>query len=238
MLSVCLWKFARWTNVIDLWARWEFALLVGVCSQTRECTTLYRHVWSLIMRKDQKAMMSLLCSHMRKLCANDACMFRHVSLHDHFLACRWHCCQAPAGWGWHRSYDGDRHSLRARYISVWLFVWNVIVHVLDYGASIDFTHCVKKCWCREKEFVCFWVWYNKWFDTMCEESCVAVRKYLRQQGVRSSFGRAMLSSLFCLDIMLKRATFHLCCYAKIFGDIGDLAMLVTFACDTCVWRLL
>ena len=82
---------------------------------------LYRHVWSLIMRKDQKAMMSLPCSHMRKLCANDACMFRHVSLHDHFLACRWHCCQAPAGWGWHRSYDGDRHSLRARYISVWLF---------------------------------------------------------------------------------------------------------------------
>ena len=36
------------------------------------------------MRKDQKAMMSLLCSHRRKLCANDACMSRHVSLHDHF----------------------------------------------------------------------------------------------------------------------------------------------------------
>ena len=64
---------------------------------------------------------------------------------------------------------------------------------------------------------------------MCEESFVAVRKDLRQQGVRSSFGRAMLSSLFCLEIMLKRATFHFYCYVKIFGDIGDLAMLVTFA---------
>ena len=64
---------------------------------------------------------------------------------------------------------------------------------------------------------------------MCEEPFVAVKKYLRQQGVRSSFGRAMLSSLFCLEIMLKRATFHFYCYVKIFGDIGDLAMLVTFA---------
>ena len=133
-------------------------------------------------------------------------------------------------WRWPTFLEGE--------IYFCLIVWNVIVHVLDYGASIDFTHCVKKCWCREKEFVCFWVWYNKWFDTMCEESFVAVRKYLRQQGVRSSFGRAMLSSLFCLEIMLKRATFHFYCYVKIFGDIGDLAMLVTFAWDTCVWRLL
>ena len=28
------------------------------------------------------------------------------------------------------------------------------------------------------------------------------------------------------------------CHVIFFGDIGDLAMLVTFACDTCVWRLL
>ena len=45
---------------------------------------------------------------------------------------------------------------------------------------------------------------------------------------------AMLSCLFCLEIMLKRATFHFYCHVKICGDIGDLAMLVTFARDTCV----
>ena len=37
---------------------------------------------------------------------------------------------------------------------------------------------------------------------MCEEPSVAVTKKLRQQGVHSSFGRAVLSSLFCLEIML------------------------------------
>jgi len=57
---------------------------ITLCKDLR-CLKLYRHVWSLMMRKDQKAMMSLLCSHRRKLCANDACMSRHVSLHDHFL---------------------------------------------------------------------------------------------------------------------------------------------------------
>ena len=36
---------------------------------------------------------------------------------------------------------------------------------------------------------------------MCEESFVAVKKYLRQQGVRSSLGSAMLSSLFCLELL-------------------------------------
>ena len=37
---------------------------------------------------------------------------------------------------------------------------------------------------------------------------------------------------------MQRATFHFYCHVKIFGDIGDLAMLVSFTCDTCVWRLL
>ena len=73
-------------------------------------------------------------------------------------------------------------------------------------------------WCREKMFACFWVWYNKWFDTMCEEPFVAVKKHLRQQGVRSSFGRAMLSSLFCLEIML----------------FTPFRAWVDAACDTCV----
>ena len=57
----------------------------GMLCKDLRCLKLYRHVWSLMMRKDQKAMMSLLCGHRRKLCANDAWMFRHVSLHDHFL---------------------------------------------------------------------------------------------------------------------------------------------------------
>ena len=65
-----------------------------------------------------------------------------------------------------------------------------------------------------------------------------VGKYRSQQGVRSCFGRAMLPSLFYLEIMLKRATFHFYCCVKSLGDIGDLAVLVTFTCDTCVWRLL
>ena len=37
---------------------------------------------------------------------------------------------------------------------------------------------------------------------MCEEPFVAVKKYFRQQGVRGSFGRAVLSSLFCLEMKL------------------------------------
>ena len=57
----------------------------GMLCKDLRCLKLYRHVWSLMMRKKQKAMMSLLCGHRRKLCANDAWMFRHVSLHDHFL---------------------------------------------------------------------------------------------------------------------------------------------------------
>ena len=82
---------------------------------------------------------------------------------------------------------------------------------------------------------------------MREEPFVAVKKISSQQGVRSSFGRAVLSSLFCLEIMLfipcrawvdATCDIHVFCHVKIFGDIGDLAMLVTFACDTCVWRLL
>ena len=78
---------------------------------------------------------------------------------------------------------------------------------------------------------------------MCKETFVAVKKSVRQQGVRSSFGRAV-SFLFGHKIvtmlfipfrehgLMQRATFHFYC------DIGNLAILVTFACDTCVWRLL
>ena len=145
-------------------------------------------------------------------------MFRHVKCFGMFLcmttffACRSHCCQAPAEWGWHRSYDGDRHSLRARYVSVWLFeMWLYM--------SLTMVHQMVSC-------------------NVCGIICCRDKKYRSQQGVRSCFGRAMLSSLFCLEIMLKRATFHVYCCVKIFGDIGDLAMLVTFACDTCVRGLL
>ena len=69
---------------------------------------------------------------------------------------------------------------------------------------------------------------------MCEEAFVAVKKYLRQQGVRSSFGRAVLSSLFCLEMKLQHtatmlfttlehglmqcATFHFYCHVQNFGD--------------------
>ena len=45
-------------------------------------------------------------------------------------------------------------------------------------------------WCCSKSgCVCFWIWWNKWFDTMCEEPFL-VRKetFLRPQWVRSSFG--------------------------------------------------
>ena len=97
-------------------------------------------------------------------------------------------------WRWLKFLEGK----------IWfcLNVWNVNVHVLEYGASNGVMQCVKNRLMPWKNVcVCFWVWYNKWFDTMCEESFVAVKKYLRQQGVRSSLGSAMLSSLFCLELL-------------------------------------
>ena len=79
---------------------------------------------------------------------------------------------------------------------------------------------------------------------MCEESFVAVKK------IFASKECAVASAVRCCQVfsvwsylrplehgLMQRATFHFYCHVKIFGDVGDLAMLVTFACDTCVWRL-
>ena len=49
-------------------------------------------------------------------------------------------------------------------------------------------------WCREKMLVCFWIWYNKWFDTMCKESCVAVKN------IFASKERAVASAVRCCQV--------------------------------------
>ena len=75
---------------------------------------------------------------------------------------------------------------------------------------------------------------------MCEESFVAVKN------IFASKECAVASAVRCCQVfsvwsylhplehgLMQRATFHFYCHVKIFGDIGDLAMLVTLACGDC-----
>ena len=89
-----------------------------------------------------------------------------------------------------------------------------------------------------------WLWWRAWTGLVAGDAaalCVAGVAlgdiYFRFSWQAWHLGHwAGSGGALALDWSL--VTFHFYCYVKIFGVIGELSMLVTFARDTCVKRLL